>query len=86
MEGPGVWVFDASMSKSIRITESKSFVLRIDAQNVFNHPTPVDPNLDLNSSVPFGNIASKYGGGGIFNERSYDTPPRGVQVQLRFNF
>ncbi len=86
MEGNGVWVFDAAMSKSIRLTESKSLVLRIDAQNVFNHPTPMDPNLDLNSTQPFGNIAAKFGGGGIFNQRSYDTPPRAFQAQLRLNF
>jgi len=34
----------------------------MDALNVFNHPVPADPTLDINSTtVPFGNIATKAG-------------------------
>ena len=41
------------MSKSFRITESKSIQVRMDAQNVLNHPNPAAPNLDINN-VNFG--------------------------------
>src|SRR5205823_6315763 len=35
MELPGTWNFDAAMSKTIRVRESKSLVIRMDATNVF---------------------------------------------------
>jgi len=31
------------MSKTFQISESKSVQLRLDATNIFNHPTPADP-------------------------------------------
>jgi len=40
IEGPGRWRFDASMGKSIKITETKTLQIRMDAQNVLNHPEP----------------------------------------------
>ena len=36
----GRWTLDASLSKQFRIMEGKSISFRVDAQNVFNHPTP----------------------------------------------
>ena len=50
----GVWDFDASMSKTFRISESKSAQIRMDASNVLNHPTPPDPTLSINSDTAFG--------------------------------
>ena len=40
IEAPGRWRLDASLGKSIKITESKSLQIRMDAQNVLNHPEP----------------------------------------------
>jgi hypothetical protein len=60
MEGPGNWDLDANLQKSIRIGESKKLALRMDAQNLFNHPTPGNPNLNINSGT-FGEINSKTG-------------------------
>lgn len=37
---PGQWNTDAALSKSIRISEGKSFSLRVDATNIFNHAQP----------------------------------------------
>jgi hypothetical protein len=74
MELPGAWAFDAALAKSIRITESKSVQLRMDATNVLNHPLVGAPNLNLNSTTPFGNVQSKG------NQR------REFKAQLRFNF
>jgi len=39
----GRWRFDGNISKTFRISDSKSFQLRVDATNIFNHPTPNDP-------------------------------------------
>jgi hypothetical protein len=49
------------MGKRFKITESKAFTVRMDATNVFNHPQPANPTLDINSATPFGNISTKTG-------------------------
>jgi hypothetical protein len=53
---PGVWNFDASMSKTFQLTESKSLQVRMDATNVLNHPAPPTPEFDINDNTLFGNI------------------------------
>jgi hypothetical protein len=40
LEGPGRWSLDMAMGKSVEFMEGKRFEFRIDAQNIFNHPTP----------------------------------------------
>ena len=59
MELPGSWNFDAAMSKTVRVSESKTFVIRMDATNVFNHPVPNNPVLNINNTTPFGFIQDK---------------------------
>ena len=74
LQQPGRWRFDASMGKSFKVREGKSILFRADAQNVFNHPEPAAPTLNINDlTVPFGNIATKTG-------------IRQFQAQLRFTF
>jgi hypothetical protein len=58
--GPGSWNFDANLQKKIRLAESRSLAIRIDTRNIFNHPTPGSPNLNINSGT-FGQIATKTG-------------------------
>jgi hypothetical protein len=64
IEYPGTWKLDANMSKTFRLTESKSLQLRFDATNVLNHPNiPTTgnsaPTLDINSNTAFGIITAK---------------------------
>lgn len=59
LELPGQWSFDAAMSKTVRISESKNFQVRLDAINVFNHPVPNNPVLNLNANNAFGFIQDK---------------------------
>ncbi len=59
MELPGSWSFDAAMSKSIRIAESKTLQIRMDSTNVFNHPVPSNPIFNINGTTPFGSIQDK---------------------------
>jgi hypothetical protein len=56
IEGPGVYSVDLDLLKRLRIGESKTFVLRLDAVNVLNHPTWGNPNVNLNSAS-FGLVA-----------------------------
>jgi hypothetical protein len=81
--GPGRWRFDASLAKSIKITETKSLQFRMDAQNVLNHPEPQTAtagasllNLDINNP----NF-------GLFTGPQAKTNAhREFQAQLRLNF
>jgi hypothetical protein len=72
IEGPGSWDLDMNVQKSVRIHESRKLTFRMDARNIFNHPTPGNPNLNINSGT-FGQITTKTGN-------------RTVQGQLRFDF
>ena len=74
MEGPGAWAFDAAMSKSVQIGESKSLQVRLDATNILNHPLIGTPTLNINSTTPFGNISAK------------GDQRRQFKAQLRLNF
>ena len=83
IEGPGRWRFDASLAKSIKLTESKSLQFRMDAQNVLNHPEPqTGPggrsllNLDIN------NASFGLSTGPLAKTNAH----REFQAQLRLNF
>jgi hypothetical protein len=71
--GQGTWRFDANLSKTFRVTESKTLQLRVDTLNVLNHPEPNGPSLSITGNAPFGQITSKTG------QRSF-------QGQLRLSF
>jgi len=58
------------MGKSFKITENERLQVRMDATNVLNHP---QPDLNINSSVPFGNFSTKTG-------------QRQFQAQMRLEF
>jgi hypothetical protein len=74
--GPGRWRFDANLSKAIKLTEAKNLQFRLDASNVFNHPEPNTPSLNITgtNATNFGVITGK------------NTQHRQLQAQLRFNF
>jgi hypothetical protein len=73
--GPGRWNLDMAIGKSIEFMEGKRIDFRIDAQNVFNHPTPsngtyawnarftqlYNPEFGLNNGNQLGYISSKGG-------------------------
>jgi Carboxypeptidase regulatory-like domain len=73
--GPGADNYDMAIAKKLALTESKSFLIRVEAFNVFNHtqfngPTSVDG--DIGSST-FGDTISA-------------APPRILQGAVKFNF
>jgi hypothetical protein len=43
--GPGRWDVHANIQKAFRISESTRISIRIDSNNIFNHPNPGDPEL-----------------------------------------
>ena len=73
--GPGINNFDAQISKNIALTESKSFDLRVEAFNIFNHaqfygPSSVDGEVN---DPNFGTVVSA-------------AAPRLVQAAVKFHF
>jgi hypothetical protein len=70
LELAGVWNFDANLSKSFKIDESKSVQFRVDAINVLNHPGLNNPNLNINSATStFGEITTKTNANRTFQAR-----------------
>jgi len=72
VEGAGVWTADMQVAKQFRISEGVKATIRLDAKNVFNHPTPGAPGagfgaapndggalLNLNDFNPFGAMTLK---------------------------
>ena len=73
--GPGAQNYDMAVAKKLSLTESKSFLFRVEAFNVFNHtqfngPGSVDGNIGSSS---FGSAISA-------------APPRILQGAAKFNF
>jgi len=75
LEGPGSFRFDLSASKTMRLTESKSLQVRVDARNVLNHPIMGNPSLNINNAATFGQIS----GANVTGARQF-------QGQLRLSF
>jgi hypothetical protein len=73
IELPGAWALDMAVSKGFNISETKRLRFRMDALNIFNHPQPANPNLNINGDVAFGNIDTKSGN-------------RQFQLQMRLDF
>jgi hypothetical protein len=71
--GPSVFSMDAALSKTTNITERVKAELRLEALNVFNHPTFAIFAQNINSAQ-FGQITSTA------------TGPRELQLGLRVNF
>ena len=72
---PGIANFDMQVSKTVRLTESKSLDFRVQAFNVFNHaqfygPTSVDGVVN---DTDFGTVVSA-------------AAPRLVQLAAKFYF
>jgi hypothetical protein len=80
VEGPGVWRVNSSLSKSIRISETKNLEIRMDATNIFNHPEPSAPSLDINNA----NFGLIVGTGGTPTAKNNQR--REFQGQIRLNF
>ena len=80
--GPGRWRFDANLAKEIRISESKSLQIRLDATNVFNHP---EPNFATGLNSALLNI-NQTNFGTITGATAKTDLRRQFQAQLRLNF
>lgn len=75
LTGPGRFGLDMSAGKTVRISETKSVQVRVDAKNVLNRPYVLaSPDLSMNSAN-FG----QFSGDDVLGSRQF-------QGQLRFSF
>jgi hypothetical protein len=71
--GPAITIFDAVLIKNIAIRDGQRLEVRIEAQNVLNHPVFGDPNTSF-GSTSFGQIINTKIG------------PRQMMVGLKYHF
>jgi hypothetical protein len=94
IEGAGTWSADMALTKSFKVRETLRGTVRLDARNVFNHPTPGaapaafagPPNdggaqLNLNDTNPFGNMPLKGASPGYWAPSQ-----RAFQLKVRLDF
>jgi hypothetical protein len=74
--GPGINNFDMTLTKSLRVTDSKAFEFRVEAFNVFNHAQfygPASVDGEVNNDPHFGQVVSA-------------AAPRLIQLATKFTF
>jgi hypothetical protein len=71
--GPGIQIFDAVLIKNVGVREGQRLEVRIEAQNVLNHPIFGDPNTSF-GSTSFGQITGTKVG------------PRQMMVGIKYHF
>src|SRR5262249_6011832 len=60
IRGPGMLSFNGALTKSVRISEGKTFTLRADIVNLLNKPQWGNPNTNINAPT-FGRITTVVG-------------------------
>ncbi|MGH9627919.1 MAG: hypothetical protein ACRD7E_06215 [Bryobacteraceae bacterium] len=73
LRGPGQWTFDLGAYKNFRIGESYQFQFRSEFFNVFNN---------VNLGMPVSTVTA----GGFGRILSTSTPPRVIELGLKFRF
>jgi hypothetical protein len=94
IEAAGVWSADMALTKSFKLSENLTGTIRMDARNVFNHPTPGAPpagfaappndggaQVNLNDTNPFGNMPLKGASAGYWIPSQ-----RAFQLKVRVDF
>jgi hypothetical protein len=89
--GPGTWNADVALSKSVKIGESKSFQVRVDATNIFNHPQPGGSYTAASTRISFAtapllSILSSTNSNNPFGYLGSKVGQRSFQARLRFSF
>ncbi|MBN2321974.1 MAG: TonB-dependent receptor [Acidobacteria bacterium] len=89
--GLGFWNLDMALSKTVRLTEGKSLQIRVDAANIFNHPTPggaatqTTPGaVTYYATDPALNLAG--GDGSFAGNLNGKAGNRAFQARIRFTF
>jgi hypothetical protein len=84
-ENLGAWAADMAIQKQVRISESKSVTVRVDATNIFNHPTPGQGGL-FSPAVGASDLASQSHAGTAFGSVNSKSGQRRFQLKARVDF
>jgi len=80
------WSVDMALSKSVQLTEGKTFRVRVDASNIFNHPFPSGALGFTGTRIVFPTNPSTAITGGTFGAFPYKVGGRTFQFMARFDF
>jgi hypothetical protein len=87
---PGSWGVDMALSKLVQIDESKSVQVRVDATNIFNHPTPAGSAVQTtpgSRTYYAGPPALNLSGGTTYvGDLNSKVGQRTFQARVRFSF
>jgi hypothetical protein len=88
---PGINNFDLSVFKNIRISESKTFQVRVDFFNAFNHPQFVPGSVNTVDPISTAGLTTlnqiaPLTGDFLRADRVLSSNPRIIQLGARFNF
>jgi len=88
LAGPGTWNLDMAMSKSVKISESKSAQIRVDVTNIFNHPQPSGAYNTAGSRIIYASnpLVTLTNTNNYFGDIPYKVGVRTFQARIRFNF
>jgi hypothetical protein len=84
IEQVGYWTADMSIQKRLLVAESKSVTIRMDASNVFNHPTPGQAGLFAPN--PGSADLSLTSAGNAFGTITNKSGQRSFQLKARVDF
>jgi hypothetical protein len=84
LRGPGIVDFNMSLSKTFHFGERFGFQIRMDASNVFNHPSFGHPDNNINDAYSYDTSGNITGGGGVIS--STTVGGRNIQLGGRFSF
>ena len=86
LNGIGMFSLDATLGKTIALTEGKSLQLRVDATNILNHPTPSNSTFAWNARFTQIYDPDMSLGSGTFGVISSKGQHRTWQAKIRFQF
>jgi len=86
INGPMRWNVDMALSKLVQIDETKSFRLRVDMANIFNHPQPSGGQGFSGTRIVFPTAPATGINGAIFGDMPTKVGGRTFQLMARFDF
>ncbi len=84
--GPMRWNVDLALSKLVQIDETKSFRLRVDMSNIFNHAQPSGSLGSSGTRIVFPTAPDVGINSGNFGNMPYKVGGRTFQLMARFDF
>jgi hypothetical protein len=79
--GPGIRIFDAVLIKDIAVRDGQRLEIRIEAQNVLNHPVFSDPNTGVSDPNNGGFGSTSFG---LITNTKVD--PRQIMLGIKYHF